>query len=193
MATIKINLDVKSINKAIKQVEEIQRKLKEQVPSLFIDKALTWIKDRANFYLSTLPMDSEITGDIQESWTIERVTNNLKRLVNSSRKAVFVEFGVGIVGQQQEHPQATKENYEYNIPTRYKHSDGKWVFSAKHKQYAIDLNEGYFQLLERENSGKIVAITKGSPANLYLYNAGMDLLNTGAYQQLWVETLNELL
>lgn len=191
MATIKINLDVKSINKAIKQVEEIQRKLKEQVPSLFIDKALTWIKDRANFYLSTLPMDSEITGDIQDSWTIERVTNNLKRLVNSSRKAVFVEFGVGIVGQQQEHPNANMENYEYNIPTRYKHSDGRWVFNAKGK--AIDLKEGYFQVYTRENSGKTVAVTKGSPANLYLYNAGMDLLNTGAYQQLWIETLNELL
>lgn len=193
MATIKINLDVKSINNAIKQIEEIQRKLKEQVPSLFIDKALTWIKDRANFYLTNLPMDSEVTGDIQSSWTIERVSNNVKRLVNSSKKAVFVEFGVGSVGQQQPHPLANNENYEYNKPTRYKSQDGTWVFDAKHKQYAIDLNQGYFSLFEKDNTGRVTAITKGSPANLYLYNAGMDLLNTGIYQQLWVETLNELL
>ena len=35
--------------------------------------------------------------------------------------------------------------------------------------------------------------TKGSPANLYLYNAGMDLVSTGAYKMLWAEALRETL
>ena len=193
MATIKINLDVKSINNAIRQVEEIQRKLKDKVPSVFIDKALTWIKDRANYYLANIQMDGEVITNIQNAWSIERVTSNLKRLVNSSQKAVFVEFGVGSVGKESSHPQASKEGYEYNVQTKYKQADGTWVFDAKHKQYAIDLNEGYFSLFQKESNGRVTAITKGSPANLYLYNAGMDLLSSGAYQELWVQTLNEVI
>lgn len=193
MAIINISLDAKSFEGAIKQVNSIYKKMVTKVPSVFIDKSLEWVKNRANRYLSEIEMDGEIISDIQGSWDIEKVSKNVKRLVNTSRKAVFVEFGVGRIGKENPHPQSYEENYEYDKPTRYKHSDGRWVFDARHKQYAIDLNEGYFGIYQRENSGKIVAITKGSPANLYLYNAMMDFISEGAYKMLWGETLVEVL
>lgn len=191
MAKINISLDAKSINNAIKQVESIKTKMATTIPSLFITKCLQWVMNRANEYLSTISMDGEVIADIQSNWTIERVTNNVKRLVNSSNKAVFVEFGVGRVGQISSHPQANIEGYQYNKPSEYKKSDGSWIFDAQHKQYAIDLKEGYYVMIGDENNGRAKVMTKGSPANLYLYNAGMDLISTGAYKILWQQALNE--
>lgn len=191
MAKIKINFDKKSIQDAIKQLKDIKKKMRKDVPSLFVTRCLEWIRDRANNYLWNIEMDGEILSDIQSHWAIEDVSENVKRLVNTSKKAVFVEFGVGSVGQRESHPEADTEGYIYNKPSKYKHSDGRWYFNVKHKQYAIDLNEGYFSVYQRENSGKIMAVTKGSPANLYLYNAGMDLVSTGAYQDIWNKVLND--
>ena len=115
MATININFDVKSIKNAIKQVETIKRKLQKEVPSLFIDKCLEWVRVRANEYLSNINMSGNITSDIQNSWYIETITSNAKRLVNTSDKAVYVEFGVGQVAQGNPHPNSNETNYEYNI------------------------------------------------------------------------------
>ena len=193
MAKIEINFDTKSIEKAINQIKQIKKKLYTEIKDLFLTKCLEWVRDRANFYLSNIPMDNDVITTIQGAWDIKNVTRNVKMLYNTSQPATFVEFGVGIVGQQHEHPEASKEGYEYNKPSRYKHSDGKWVFNSSHKEYAIDLNEGYFGVYQRENSGKTVVVTKGSPANLYLYNAGMDLLSSGEYHRLWKETLKEKL
>lgn len=191
MAKININLDAKSINNAIRQVDNIKVKLATTIPSLFITKCLEWIMDRANQYLSGIPMDGEIIADIQSRWNIETISKNRKRLVNYSDKATFVEFGVGRVGQINAHPKASEEGYKYNIETKYKKSDGSWVFDAEHKQYAIDLNEGYYVMFGDDNNGRVKVLTKGSPANLYLYNAGMDLLSSGVYKTLWQQALKE--
>ena len=185
MATIEINFDVKSIRQAIKDIEKIKRKFKKDIPNLFLDKCLEWIMIRANeFYLPNIKMSSKIIGDISTRWRIERINSSSKRLVNDSDKAVFVEFGVGIVGETKPHPNSSKSipKYEYNIKTNRKDKYGQWRFRVKENS-DIDLVDGnYFQ----END---LITTSGSPANLYLYNAAMDLVSTGAYKQIWQETL----
>lgn len=193
MAKIEINFDVSSIKTAIKQIRDIKKKMKKQIPDLFVTKCLEWIRDRANYYLWNIEMDADVIMDIQSGWSINNVGKNTKQLLNTSTKAVFVEFGVGIVGEREPHPQSGVEGYEYNQDSRFKHSDGRWFFDVHDKQYAIDLKEGFFSVYQRENSGKIVAVTKGSPANLFLYNAGMDLLSTGAYLNIWKQVLKETL
>lgn len=192
MAIIKIDyFDNNSIKDAIKQIQQIEQKFQKNTKELFIVKCLLWIRDKANNYLSEIPMDGEVLSDIRAKWQIESISKTKKRLVNYSNKATFVEFGVGIVAEKNPHPQAVVEGYEYNKPSNSKHSDGKWTFNARDKQYAIDLKEGYFGIYQRENSGKIVAVTKGSPANLFLYNAGMDLLSSGIYRELWHQAVKE--
>lgn len=191
MSTIKINFDKKSIQNAIKQVNAVKKKLSSEVIEVFLKKCLNWVQNKANDYLLNVPMDYEVIGNIINSWEIKSISSNVMQLVNTSNKAVFVEFGVGSVGENNPHPQANDENYEYNVPSKYKHSNDTWFFEAYHKQYAIDLNQGYFSLYQRENSGKVGVVTKGSPANLYLYNASMDLISTGAYKTLWQESLKE--
>lgn len=191
MAKININFDAKSIKEAIQQVQTIKKKMQDEVPGKFINKCLEWVMNRANQYLSSISMDSEIISDIQGKWIIEKVSNNAMRLVNTSDKAVYVEFGVGRVGERNSHPQANIEGYQYDMPSKYKKADGSWAFDAQHKQYAIDLNEGYYVMYNKENSNRATVLTKGSPANLYLYNAGMDLVTSGAYKTIWQETLKE--
>ena len=193
MATINIKLDVKSIKEASKQIQLVQSKLRGYFPTRFINKCLKWIENRANEYLSSIDMDGEVITDIQSSWRTEKISKNAKRLINESDKAVFVEFGVGKIGERNAHPQANEENYEYNIQTKYKQPDGTWIFDAEHKQYAIDLNEGYYVMFGSDKTNRAKVKTKGSPANLYLYNAGMDLVSTGAYKMLWAEALRETL
>lgn len=185
MATIKINLDAKSFKNAIKEIQAIQDKLKTEVPSLFIDKCLGWIQDKANQYLSQVQMSGNIIADIQGSWNIEPVNSNLKRLVNTSEKAVFVEFGVGSVGQTTPHPNSNETGYEYNIDNGKKDIEGRWHFKAD-SNYDVDLVVGHYT---QENDW---VTTKGSPANLYLYNAAMDLISTGIYKQLWLEAMKIL-
>ena len=187
---LNINFDTKSLQRAMQEIRKIQWKLIKQIPNAFIERCLKWVKTRANSYLSYTPMSVEVTQDIKDSWHIE-IKNNVGKLTNDSNKAVFVEFGVGMVGQSHPHPKASEENYEYNVKTNYKHSDGKWVFNAEDKENGIDLNQGYFYIYQRENSGKVVALTKGSPSNMYLYNAMMDLLTTGIYKIIWKEVLDK--
>lgn len=185
MATIKINFDTKSIRQAIKDIENIKKKFQKEIPDLFVTKCLEWVRDRAtNFYLPNIRMSSKIIGDISTSWRIEKVSSTIKRLVNDSDKAVFVEFGVGIIGEKTPHPNAINNMpaYEYNVQTNKKDKYGRWRFRVNDNN-DIDLVEGNYE--QEEN----LITTSGSPANLYLYNAAMDLISSGVYKTLWQETL----
>ena len=192
MKTININFDVKSIKQAIKEIQAVKKKMQKEVPKLFISKCLVWVENRANNYLNGINMDGEVLSDIQSNWN-RKVVGNIGTLTNTSEKAVYVEFGVGRIAQRNPHPQANTENYEYNVQSNSKKPDGSWIFDAQHKQYAIDLQEGYYVMFKAENANRAKVKTKGSPANLYLYNAMMDLISSGAYKTLWQETLTELI
>lgn len=189
---INISLDTKSVKQAIKEINKVQKKLSNQVPKVYLTKCVDYIVAKANEYLMQVNMDSSIIADIQTHWMVEHYGNNQIRLVNNSDKAVFVEFGVGIVGQQNAHPNSYKTNYEYNIPTKAKKLDGSWVFELD-KDNAVDLVVGRYRTVRETQRGNQVIKTKGSPANLYLYNAIMDFQTTGAYKRLWQETLEQTL
>lgn len=189
MAKIEINFDTKSIRNAINQVREIKKKMLTEIPDRFLTKCLEWVQDRANnVYLPSLNISSKVLGDIFAGWNIERVNESTKRLVNDSDNAVFIEFGVGVVGEQNPHPNAkdTNPNYEYNVDSGKKDKYNQWRFRVN-ENGSIDLVDGYYT-----KQGDLVTTT-GSPANLYLYNAAMDLISTGGYEMLWKETLNEIL
>ena len=188
---INISLDTRSVKQAIKEINKVQKKLSKQVPKVYLTKCIDYIVAKANEYLMQVNMDNSIIADIQTHWTIEHIGNNQIRLVNNSDKAVFVEFGVGMIGQQNAHPNSYATNYEYNIPTRAKNSAGYWAFEVD-KEKGVDLVANYYRVRQKK-SGTDVAITKGSPANLYLYNAIMDFQTTGAYKKLWQETLEQTL
>ena len=184
MATIKINFDKESIREAIKEIQAIKKKFKDEIPNLYLSKCLEWVRDWANTYLLNLKLSHRIVGDIITEWSIERVNKKTMRLVNRSDKAVFIEFGVGHFGSLIPHPNATNNNpeYRYNLKTGKKDKAGIWRFRVNDEN-DIDLIEGNYW---KEDD---LVMTDGSPANLYLYNAAMDLVSTGAYKTIWQETL----
>lgn len=189
---INLSFDKKSIKNAIAELEKARKKLYNKMPSIFVQKCLEWVQNRANYYLSTIPMDTEVTSGIQSAWMIRKINKYASRLVNNNDKAVFVEFGVGRVGERNSHPLANTnegQNYQYDIKTKSKKEDGSWTFNSMHK--TIDLNEGYYIVFGSSKKNAPIVKTKGSPANLYLYNAGMDLVSTGAYKKIWEQVLKE--
>lgn len=189
MKTININFDVKSIKNAIKEVKEIQSKMQKEVPQSYLKKCLEWVRLKADDYLHTLYIEPEIIDYIASSWEIS-INGNIGTLVNTSNKAVYLEFGVGKEAQQNPHPNSSMEGYEYNIDSGKKDYKGRWRFTLSDYQ-PIDLIGGYYDESIRGNKSLIT--TQGSPANLYLYNAMMDLISSGAYKTLWQETLAELI
>lgn len=181
---INIGFDTKSIRQAIKEIENIRRKFSNIIPQAYLSKCADYVISRANEYLSNYNIDGEITADIQTHWTKEMPTKNTIKVVNDSDKAVFIEFGVGRVGSISSHPNANETGYQYNLPSSAKSTSGIWAFDVRDKN-GIDLVKGYYK--HRRNS----VITSGSPANMYLYNATLDLISSGAYRTLWLQTLDE--
>ena len=123
---IEVGLNKKSIKNAIKQLNAI----KKTVPKMqqeFLMEVAHWITERANDYITKSDLGSLVKDQIRGSWSYEPTANGVK-IINRAEKAVYVEFGVGIVGQSQSHPKATEEGYEYNQESPYKTADGTWYF-----------------------------------------------------------------
>lgn len=184
---ININYDIKSIEKAIQLLEKFKRELKATIPRMFLDRCLDYIISRANEYLDNFIIGGEVASDIKNHWRKEQISHKKVRLVNDSNKAVFIEFGVGRVGAIAQHPNSEQTRYKYNVPSKYKDSAGQWAFKLDDKEN-LDLVVGYYK--EKEND---LIITKGSPANMFLYNAMMDLISSNKYKDIWVEVIKERL
>jgi hypothetical protein len=93
--------------------------------------------------------------------------------------AVIVEFGSGVVGQSEAHPNASAEGYEYNVDSGSKSVDGAWTFYTNsneldlpqsallaHNWYSGDRGGGKGQ--------RLLIMTKGAKGVWYAYNAIVD-------------------
>jgi hypothetical protein len=172
---INVTLNRNSIQKAIKQLNSISKQLPIMVQE-FIEQLALWITDKANFYIDNSDIGSLVKSQIKESWKYEKFTNGIK-VVNKSDKSVYVEFGVGIVGQSDPHPNANNEGYEYNLPSEHKyagkyHDENTWRF-IKHSADEIDLPEGSYETWTM-GSGDLKIITRGTRGVWYAYNAIVD-------------------
>ena len=183
---INITYDIKSLEKTMQRIELIKKKFDTIIPTLFLDRCLDYIISRANEYLDNYVIDKSITSDIQTHWRKETISKNTVRLINDSDKAVFIEFGVGRVGAVAQHPNSAQTGYEYNVPSTSKDISGQWAFKLD-EQKGIDLVAGYYK--QKDNT----ILTKGSPANMYLYNAMLDLISSGMYKTIWNQVLEEQL
>ena len=122
MKKITIELNTKSIKEARKYLLN----LKKQIPKMqqeFLMAVAHWVTDRANDYISLSDIGSLVKDEIKGGWEYEPTANGVK-IVNRTQKAVFVEFGVGVVGQSEAHPNASTEGYEYNVDSGSKSVDG---------------------------------------------------------------------
>ena len=188
---IKIDLSKKSIANAIKQIKAVQKKIQKDLPRVYLQKCVEWIKFNANANLKAHYISLDIVEKIENSWVTEYISNNHIRLINTQDTAPYLELGVGIVGQENKHSASTSAGYKYNIPTEHKKEDGSWRFYLEEGE-DIDLNVGTYNVSYTQ-SGKKKVVTKGSPANMYLFKAIKSFETSGAYKNLWKQAKAEVI
>ena len=134
---------------------------------------------------------------------MEKIPKKGIRIVNNAEKAVFVEFGTGIVGGQEPHynaNEASPQGYVYNYPTGHKFADGSWVFFTNKDELDIpqsalirnDLNidTRYFNERDRDRT-RLRVRTKGAVGVMYAFNALEDLRLE--YPKIWEKVAKEYL
>lgn len=182
---IEVVLNKQSIKNAIKQLNAI-KKLVPTMQQEFLMKVARWITDRANTYLMSSDLGSIVKDQIRGSWSYEPTENGVK-IVNNAQKqvtnfgtvplAVLVEFGVGVVGQSQAHPNASAEGYEYNVDSGHKSEDGSWQFWLNSDERDLPMNAftdfGTYDD-HRKGGKRMVVTTRGAKGVWYAYNAIVD-------------------
>lgn len=183
---ININInDIKSIKNAIKTLKKQKNILNSQIIQEFMQRSAEWIKLRANNILYSSDIGVKIVQNITSSWHVDTISNYHIILYNSSWKSAYVEFGVGIIGQSQQHPNASKTNYEYNVDSPYKNTDGGWEFSvADESELDIPLDA----IIEQNYSSiyGLTIYTRGTKGVWYLFNAVEDFKSIEE-KRLWQE------
>jgi hypothetical protein len=109
-----------------------------------------------------------------------KIVNNAQKQVTNFGTvplAVLVEFGVGVVGQSQAHPNATAEGYEYNVDSGHKSADGSWQFWLNSDERDLPMNAftdfGTYDD-HRKGGKRMVVTTRGTKGVWYAYNAIVD-------------------
>lgn len=173
---IKVGLDLQSIQEAIDKLNQAKSSLQhEMINDLLIGccegyGGIKGLIDLANERLAVADIGQNVKDEIARSWRIEQQGTNKVVLHNEHDKAVYVEFGVGVVGQSQPHENAALAGYRYNVESRYKKSDGSWIFKLDDRN---DLDISIDNVIDAEKHEHTIR-TRGQVGYMYLYNALMD-------------------
>lgn len=160
-------LSIKQTLKRINELKNLQTKLLDE----FYRKCYLRFVEYCTTYLYASTIGEDVKDEIANGWQYERLKTKAK-FVNKTEKAVYVEFGVGIVGKDLPHKNAKKlgNDYKYNIGTKIK-EDGSWIFNVSDDN-DIDIQQDFI-----DNRTEHTVMTKGSPAVMYAYNALVYLTN----------------
>lgn len=180
---LNIRLNPQSIQSAINALKTAENTLRNKMFNELITACAEQIKSFANDRLSIADIGSNVKVEIMSSWVLNIVGKTAK-LTNTADKAAYVEFGVGIVGQQKPHDNAAKTGYQYNMPSKHKLADGTWLFTTTYddldlpKSAIIDKHYG-------NTADTLVIETKGTPATMYAYNAVVDFVSGNYAKKIW--------
>lgn len=166
---LKIALNKKSIKNALNALETAKKQLQGEMLNEFYFECFRYFESRAKDYLLSTSIGEQVANEIAFGWKYEK-TKNGAIFRNDHEKAVYVEFGVGIVGQENKHTNAQKlgNDYKYNIGSKIL-PDGSWIFS-KTSLDDLDILDRFI-INETEHTIR----TKGSSAIMYAFNALEDL------------------
>ena len=190
---IKIDLsNPNSVKRAIQALQRAKTTLLDKVVEELANECANAIRERANERLyDDADIGIELKQEIAGGWVFSG-SGGKYILSNLSDKSVYVEFGVGVTGKENPHPNAPHAKsggYKYDMtgkPRNYKLEDRSWIFRVNDIDL-VDIGEQY--VMTRPNgekfyeSGKTIR-TKGQPAIMYLYNGIMDFMEKDA-QDIW--------
>lgn len=187
---LNVELSPKSIQEAIEKLKKARyQSTKGTLAKEYLEFACEWVINRANWYLDNADLGDLVKLQIRNGWEYE-VSLDGAKITNRTDKAVFVEFGVGIVGQGNPHPNAG--DYIYNKPHTYidkrtgklvstKDENGMWYFWTNSNELDIPKTSledirGYDDF-RGEQGKRIIVGTRGAEGVMYAYNAIVDAQN----------------
>jgi hypothetical protein len=190
--SLSFSLTSSSIKKTIKKLSKFKDNFDIKVSELYLKKCCESIRDLADQYIGTTIEDVVLQDQIRSSWQYE-VHGNSAKLINTSEKAVFLEFGFGIKGAESGYPQEYEPSqYQYDVESRYKSKkDRSWSFSLAEGE-PLDVNEKNILKQWTTKGGRLVILTRGQAPLLFVYNAVMNFRDNKVYKEAWEETLKEL-
>lgn len=194
---IKVGLTEKSIDAAIKKVEEYQKKFQNFIP-MVLRKSAEKVQEMASERLSAVGIGSLIEAQILANWEIDDKEKNRVILKNNSQKATYVEFGVGEVGAGAQHEKASELGYQYDMPSKYKwtNKNGQthWYISF-HSADEIDLPPEYYEQLTMDKyarRSRMYIRTQGQPSTMFLFQAAMDFCDMRLIEPIAKKVIEEL-
>lgn len=178
---MKIEIDVlnpKSIKAAQQKLQNIQKKIQTSMLQDILKESVEWIKQRANYYVQMTDLGENVIKGIQASWETETIGSTQIILKNTFEKAVYVEFGVGVVGQQNPHENAATAGYQYNIGDKID-ENGRWRFYTNRADLDLPQSAIYSTTLGKDKRQRMSIYTAGTKGTMYAYNAVVDLKEYG--------------
>ena len=173
------SLNPASSKAALDQVLVYRKYFRKMMDEL-LEYVCEWIINRANDYIEMSGIGSLVKLDIRNAWSYAVINGNAV-IENNADKAVFVEFGVGIVGENNPHPQSAEQSYQYNVPSESKLYDGSWYFWTNSNELDLPLSAVFdrrgfddFRGRKREKGKRMVVGTQGAKGTMYAYNAIVD-------------------
>lgn len=176
---INIQLNQKSLKNAIKQLKQYQKRYEEAVKD-FLLSIYDKITYEANKNLEVSDIGSNVKSRIESSWSYD-FTDSGMIIRNNDDQSAYVEFGVGVVGAQLDHPNASKADYQYSIGSKIR-EDGSWIFNVT-DDADIDISAKYVS-----SRTEHTVLTYGSPAVMYAYNALVDIQMGDTLKKLWEQS-----
>lgn len=186
---MKIQLNIsnsKSVKEALKQLKNIKKQIPKIIDELLYE-CCVWVRERANEYLNSSGLNAGFINEIKDGW--QPITKQLggSWLLTNYGRAYSVEFGIGIKGQGT-YDGDIPPNYDYNIQTRYKSTDGSWIFKVKDIN-TLDIKQE--NVLPNTSTGDIAyetgrsIRTQGQQAVMFCYHAIVDFKDQQIANTLW--------
>lgn len=188
---MKVNIDLlnlKTVDEAIKQIEAYQKRVANLIPD-FLKACAEAVRDKANSYIGNFGYDSETVSAIQNGWQPIKKGNPVV-LENAYDRAVYIEFGTGIVGSNEAHEQASESGYEYDVNA---HGEKGWSFIQDIDDLMVDLPHGKYKTHLDEKRHIAVIRTSGAPATMFLFQSAMDFFEVDkGHERIWKELTKDL-
>lgn len=183
---IKVELNSKSVQNAIRELHRAKYNLLKAIDELLY-LSCERIALFANQNLEWVGIGNIVKEQIKASWDI-KVSNGVATLTNLHQKAVYVEFGTGVVGEQNPHKNAKKAGYDYNVDSPYKDEQGRWVFYADYDELDMPMSAlEDITVFRKNNASRMQIRTNGAPATMFVFDAIMRFRNEGQAKEIWEE------
>ena len=159
---IDMTLDPESISAALKTVKDLHGWLSDALAELA--RYLTEERGKEIAQMHVVQFNAVDNGTLHDSIEGKYDTKaHSGKLSANVEYAAYVEFGTGIVGAEEPHPDAKNQGWDYD---RNHHGNAGWYYPSENGKWIP--KEGKYK-------GKRMAWTKGQPARPFMYSTMLEL------------------